>query len=499
MTEESRHQVLPEDFIPSLAGGGRASRRYAAQMLGINGPGQLGPFLLEAMERGTVPVRRAVSETLGRLLGSSLPGLPGAGAEEAADLSSIPYLDCLLMGIRDPDETTRVNSAGSLARLGESREAVEALALALSDPSAPVRAAAARSLGRHWRSPEVRPPVSALVQALGDAEPEVREAAAGALEYMRAPEARTPLIGLLEDRSREVRIRAALSLGALGAPEAVPLLIEVLRSGGLPSSAPALYLCRMKAQEALPELKAAMKRFDPYGPQRTVARGIANFGASVAVPALCEALEYGGDRKFRIDAIEVLEELGDRSAVPALARALRQWGDPQAVTALLRLGGREAQDAVIRQVNDEVHEAAAERAAVWLGEEGITRAMPALRQAVEQAESTYLVSAAAESLAQLGDTLTGPDMVEWLGHQRPDRRRRAAAALGSLGDENAAGPLVAALRDPDKEVRREAAQSLGWVGDQAAVPALTAAVDDIDEGVREAAGRALEGLARRGY
>ena len=90
MTEESRHQVLPEDFIPSLAGGSQASRRYAAQMLGISEPGQLGPFLLEAMERGTVPVRQAVSETLGRLHGASLPGLPGAGAEEAADFLAFP-------------------------------------------------------------------------------------------------------------------------------------------------------------------------------------------------------------------------------------------------------------------------------------------------------------------------------------------------------------------------------------------------------------------------
>ena len=489
MTAEGRPDIPPEDLIPSLAGGSQGSRRYAAQMLGINGPEQLGPFVLAAMERGTVPVRQAVAETLGRLCGATCQRIFGADTEDLADL---PYLDCLLMGIQDTDETSRVNSAGSLGSLRDSREAVEALALALSDPSAPVRAAAARSLGQHRRSPEFQSAVPSLVQALGDAGPQVREQAAGALEYVRAPEARIPLTELLEDESREVRVRAALSLGAVGAPEAVPLLMEVLRAGGLPSSTAALYLCRMQSQEALPALKAALRNFDPYGPQRTVAKEIAKFGASEAVPALCEALEYGGDRKFRIDAIEVLEELGDRSAVPTLARALRQWGDPQAVPALLHLGGREAEDAVISEVNDDVHEMTATRAARWLGDKGITRAMPALRQAVEQAQSRYLVRDAARSLVQLGDTRTGPDMVEWLRGDSPVRRRQAVIALPYLGDVGMLELLVAALRDPDREVRQEAVESLRWLGDRAAVPSLTAALDDIDEEVRGKARSVLD-------
>ncbi len=53
MTEESRVDILPEDLIPSLAGESPASRRYAALMLGIDCPENLGAFFMEAMENGT--------------------------------------------------------------------------------------------------------------------------------------------------------------------------------------------------------------------------------------------------------------------------------------------------------------------------------------------------------------------------------------------------------------------------------------------------------------
>ena len=494
MTEERRTDNPPEDMIPSLAGGSQASCRYAARILGIDGPEQLCAFLLEAMERGTVPVRQAVSEVVGRLCGTSSQGSLGIDAENLADRS---YLTCLLMGVKDPDETTRVNSVGSLASLTDSSEAVNALALALSDPSAPVRARAARSLRHHRLSPEFQSVVPFLVQALGDPDAEVREQAAGALEYVRSPEALVPLVGLLEDESREVKFRAALALGALGAREAVPLLIEILKLDEAESGSAAVCLCRMKAQEALPDLKAALKNSDPYGPQRIVAREIANFGASIAVPALCEALEYGGYRKFRRDAIEALAELGDRSAAPALARALQQWGDPQALTGLLRLGGKEAVEAAIEQVNDGYHEMEAIVAARWLGEEGVTRAMPALRRAVEEAQSRYLVRAAAGALAQLGDTLTGPDMVEWLRDESPDRRRQAVIALPHFRDVGTLEHLMAVLGDPNREVRREAVYSLEWLGDRTAVPALTAALDDIDEEVRRKSRAVLDRWAEK--
>ena len=146
MTEENSINILPEDLIPSLAGGSQASRRYAAQMLGIEWPDHLGPFFLEVMENGAVPVRQAVAETLGRLYGMNRNQFNVPGPE---GLSDLPYLSCLLRGIGDPDETTRVNSARSLGHLKGEEQALQALTGALSDPAAKVRAEAARSLGNH--------------------------------------------------------------------------------------------------------------------------------------------------------------------------------------------------------------------------------------------------------------------------------------------------------------------------------------------------------------
>ena len=487
MTEESRVDILPEDLIPSLAGGSPASRRYAALMLGIDWPEDLGFFFMEAMENGAVPVRQAVAETLGKLCGMSRNRIDGDMPEE---LAGVPCLACLMLGVKDPDDTTRANSARSLGNLRE-EEALQALIGGLSDPAAQVRTEAARSLGIH-RDPRAGPP---LVAALGDADAAVRGQAAAALEPMRVEEARGPLLELLEDEDESTRTQAALALGALGAPEAVPLLIKAVQAGERWTSYSAVtYLCDMRAAEALPALKGALSRPLAIGLQRHVVRNLAKFGSGEVVPAICEALEHGGDPKFRLDAIEVLEELGDPSAVPILIQAMERWGDRGAPGALLKLGGREAEDAVIRQVNQPYSKGMDWRAARLLGANGITRAMPALRQAVEDAYPMDMVSHAAMVLARLGDTVTAPNMVEWLGHEDRDRRRRAAVALGYLGDGSATGPLMAALRDPFGKVRKSAARSLGLLGDQAAVPALTAALDDIKKGVRKAAGQALERL-----
>ena len=222
------------------------------------------------------------------------------------------------------------------------------LVQALSDPSAQVRAEAARSLGRHGDAQAV----PSLILALSDAEPRVRAQAAAALECIRVEDARAPLLELLEDEDKDVRTRAALALGALGAPDAIPQLIEIVQFAywqHRPSAA--TYLCQMKAEEPLPVLTRALGEHEK-GLNRTVARGLGILGSRNAVPEMIRYLGYGGDRKYRIALIEALGELGDRSAVPASSDALHRWGDSAAVPVLLQLGGREAEDAVIRQVNE---------------------------------------------------------------------------------------------------------------------------------------------------
>ena len=442
-------------MIPSLASASRAIRRYAAQILGIEDADQLGSFLLESMERGTVPVRQAVSETLGALYGRSQFQADNSDAES---LAGLPFLDCLRIGIDDPDEITRANSAKSLGSLLKDSLAVETLVRALSDASVQVRVEAAKGLGRHWNTKEGQLATPALILALADPEPRVREQAAAALEYMHNEEARGPLLPLLEDEDEEVRTRAVLALGALGAPESVPLLIAVLRefeSRFGPSAA--RYLCRMRAEEALPVLKRSLQRYFDVGLQRAVVKSIAAFGSDEVVPPICRALELGGDPKFRQDAIEVLSELGDRSAVPVLIQAMNRWGDRTAMPVLLKLGGREAEDAVIRQLNDGYDDRVSERAASLLGYKGITWAMPALRQALELGDSSYSIQIVAKALSQLGDTITGPEMAEWLLQGNSDQRWRAAIALGELGDGSVKEVLLNGLRDPDVAVQREAA------------------------------------------
>ena len=215
---------------------------------------------------------------------------------------------------------------------------------------------------------------------------------------------------------------------------------------------------------------------------------------SQAVPALIAALDEW-DRKVRSEVVGALGRLGDREAVPALLSVVR---DTRGMSfrsvgyALTSLEGDQAWEGIV--------EAAAmgymsqgPGIARSLGESGYVRAMPRLRGLLD-VDTGVECRCAAMALKGLGDTVTGPEMLEELGSDVPWRRARAARSLGALGGPESVEPLIAALGDDRDCVREAAAFALGEMDDNRAVGPLPGAASDESEGVRRRAHSSLEKL-----
>jgi hypothetical protein len=77
-------------------------------------------------------------------------------------------------------------------------------------------------------------------------------------------------------------------------------------------------------------------------------------------------------------------------------------------------------------------------------------------------------------------------------------RVQAALVLGKLGDKRAVPALIQALKDANESVRGVAATSLGHLGDRSAANALLGATNDSSEFVRNQAKKALKAVSSGG-
>jgi HEAT repeat protein len=350
------------------------------------------------------------------------------------------------------DARVRVSVTLALARIDPKEEAaaVPALAAALKDGAAEVRAAAAAALGELGSSGGKAVPE--LTRALGDGDLTVRWAAADALGQI-GPGAKAAVPALLEAFKSEhasVRALAAQALGEIGregdAKAAVPALVQGLRDPERQARRQAAWALAKLGAAGTPEAKEAVKVLadgtDSWEWGATLAV-LVRFRAD-SVPALVDALKRGEVEVRKAAANLFLQLSADeyRSAVPALTEALK---DP---------------DGYVRF-----------RSAVALMHVGpeARAALPALS-------------------AMLKD--------EW-----GTNRQWAAVAAGMIGKQKELiPPLREGLKTPsDGALRRYAAQALGRLGPEAEAAAadLTGALKDGDEGVRTAAADALKRIRPR--
>jgi aminopeptidase N len=224
-------------------------------------------------------------------------------------------------------------------------------------------------------------------------------------------------------------------------------------------------------------------------------------------------LQHAEDVPDRADAAQALSDRkGNDAAIAALGEAAAHdhfWGvRVQALTALGKLGGAQAQKAVLPGLADAepwVREVAVEQLAKFsddpalapkltelagkdsayrvraaallaLGQRKADGAMSTLENAAKtDSPDDVIRRAALRAMGALGNDEAAPRLTEWLEPAKPIRLRTAAIeSLGKLAkkDQSVESRLIALLNDPDFDIRLAAVYALGERGDAAAIEPL---------------------------
>ena len=274
----------------------------------------------------------------------------------------------------DPDENVRAFAARALGYQAD-RAFIEPLMGALKDKSVYVRAMAAPALAILARNIGDRRPVPALIALFGDSDSSARHAAAEAFRHLQDPRAVEPLIRALRDEDHSVRSSAAWALGGFKNPRAAePLLALAQKSDERTLPATAWALGQIKEKRAVEPLMKALRAHKRFHGRWYVVRALGDIGDPRAVPVLVEILKTGGEhdraqaayclallnahqaadalfkassdssRKVRTSAIRSLVRLKDPRIIPCLIAFLEKPGDlgrPEAARSLGLLTGQD--------------------------------------------------------------------------------------------------------------------------------------------------------------
>ena len=285
------------------------------------------------------------------------------------------------------------------------------------------------------------------------------------------------------------------------------------------SLAQALATSPDKATEAL---VAALNGQDKVARAKALAAAAKSKDPALIAPLVALVKdEWAG--KDRPKAVAVLGAMKDPRAVGQLAAVLKDADSSSVafrrliVTALRRIGGKEAVAAIVAALMDESQglERHAARALVALGEPAVmplagavktriqeilksrkTRKRPRPSKAVRQARARRLrriLSAAAWAMGELGDKRAVPTLTQILENR--GSVKEGALALVKLGSPPVS-QLMAILRGARSGVtsRTEAAVALGEIKDVRGIPPLITTLADKDQNVRKAANKALESI-----
>jgi putative membrane-bound dehydrogenase-like protein len=385
---------------------------------------------------------------------------------------------------------------------GATPEATFPLLEALTDPSADVRAQAARALGERGAPVAVEP----LARLLKDAEPSVRLQAVIALGRTGSSEAVASLVSTVADPDPYLAYSARTALRRIGDWRAA--------AAGLDSGEPKVQAGVMLAMEAVDDTDAAgaLARFAAEPKRDPVLRARAVFLLSQGhrKPRPWDGKWWGtqpANSKRPARTVDwpgtplVLEavrgRLGDPESVvrKAAVAAVVDEGDAEALPQLRARFAAEPVGAVRREIA-RAFGALKDRAALPLLADVLRdrQADPAVREeALASVEAIGDDAALRLLLDLLESSALGADkqprVISALGRfrssravdallkalERPDPSVRAAAAeaLGTAGSSvDVAGPLRGRLTDPAVEVRNAAAGALGVLKDRDSVPAL---------------------------
>lgn len=452
----------------------------------------------------------------------------------------------------DADELVR-EAARRALQGNAAPEAAGALAKALESADKPAwRAALLHALAAHEAA--AAPHLKVLLRSLASGDADERRAAAEALGRCGDPAAAEALMAAgaadaclaLGDRLAAKGEKAAAlgifrKLYARPGPAKPAALIGLARAGGASELETVLAamgdadatlrgaaveaVAFVPAKDAVPALLANLKGASR---ERTISllRALAFPADKAAVPALVGALA-DADEEVRTAAARTLGAIPDASAVLPLLKAAAGGGAARdaARTSLDRIGGREADEAMLAALKDADAKVRAE-AARALGVRRVSTAVASLLKAAEEAEPAVR----ALIFKALANVVKGEDLPALAGvvartsdasdeaaaailasaAQIPDAGARADAVVAECGKASGAGKLAlwgvlgrlggpkalevlrAGVKDPDAEAQKAAVRAMGLWPD-------TGAAEDLLALAKEGPTETLKILALRGY
>lgn len=219
-----------------------------------------------------------------------------------------------------------------------------------------------------------------------------------------------------------------------------------------------------------------------------------------ALKCLIEALDHD-DQLVRAGAAEALGEIGLEESVSALTKVVNseklKWdlSKVKAVEALGKIGLDESVTILVQALNDKDDDVRT-HAAMALGQIGSKVAIDPLVLVLQNDQSDFVVSSAAEALIKIDRESSISIFLDSLNSDNEITRHNAADALGSIGSIIAVKPLLTVLKnDQQRDVRDSAVKALGKIGSEEAILGIKEALQDKDNYVRESAAWALSELS----
>jgi len=346
------------------------------------------------------------------------------------------------------------------------------------------------------------PPIQRYIEDLTSENPRQRSFAVQELGKLRAPQAVSALVALLQkDVNTYVRSASAEALGHIGDAQAVfPLMDALHDSCSFVRRSAAISLGQLKAKEAQGALLYALK-----DPNFYVRRAAINAIGKLDVPDMGQVLLPlldAPDPRIRRTVVTALRRLAAQEAIPKMVETLETYivtpsprDLPVVKTLVVAFGEMRAAEAVpalIRVVRGYV--GGRSLAALALGQIGDKAASEVLVEALND-KSVKLQLAAMKSLGQLGNSEVLPIVRKSLSAPDPRMRRMAVLTVGHLLDYSSAPLLIKIAHDDGSPLVRPAAvEALGKVGNARMVSDLLPLVNDTNAFLRAALAHTLADL-----
>jgi HEAT repeat protein len=516
-----RAEAIEELIKPKIFRSPNVQVRWAA----VTAVGRLGDYrviddLLKAVEDPEWIVRtEAVTELMGKVeeiiarkdprLARVLIHMFSLDNEEIVNLAMEGFqeigaesLHWLHDALQNPSANIRASAARTLGRM-KSHGSTPYLLDLLGDEDALVRAAACEGLGLIGDKISIEP----LVLMIQDNVEKVQEAASAAIARF-GKQATVPLLNALLRERDKFALRAFIKcLGRIGDPKSVPALISYLRSSYFlvrqAAVAALIQFGPMAARLLLPTLSFNMSDIEKFKRdacdkehpelQLRAIKALGGLEDHRAVPVLKDVVETGlpdiqeaasqalsqiGCAAWgRCCALKVIGEVADESYVPEIVPSLQDNSDNvrfEAVRALGKIGGDEAVRHLVRMFRKDRADFIRREAIRLLRTAGLGRA-PVLEAGLRglKDESREVRVQSARLLGSFQDAKSILPLLKAMADPHWSVRESAETALLNFG-RDAVGPLIDSLASPSWTTRFRAARLLGEIGDLKAVSPLRA-------------------------